>query len=103
MVRRLKKLVARLWDLPNAYRVLDIMDAAGCDIEKVDDRISYDEGECWRIKPKWYVSKKDAEDLRMVCLHGHQYRKRNRFEKWIVFRVFFRDYREDCRIKKDWV
>lgn len=30
------KLMARVYDLPNAFRVIDIMDQAGCDIEKVD-------------------------------------------------------------------
>ena len=40
-----RKLISRLYDLPNAFRVLDIMDEAGCDIEQVSDR-------CWAINTK---------------------------------------------------
>ena len=62
----MRKFLRRLSDLPNAYRVLDIMDKAGCDIEEVITR------NCsiyYRIKPKWWVSKKDAEDLRKIVLY----------------------------------
>lgn len=66
----IKRLLARISDLPNAYRVLDIMDNTGCDIEEITT-------DHYRIKPKWYVTKQEAHDLRTIILHKEHYKKRN--------------------------
>lgn len=65
---KIKRILKKLSDLKNAYRVLSIMDRAGCDIEKVEDVEGY-----YRIKPKWYVSKQEAEDLRKIVLFKQNY------------------------------
>ena len=82
---KIKRLLARISDLPNAYRVLDIMDNAGCDIEPITDRY-------YRIKPKWYVSKQDAEDLQSIVLFKRQYKKRSN----IWYMIFHRN--KDSRL-----
>lgn len=88
---RIKKLIARLFDLPNAFRVLDIMDKAGCDIvQKSDTR--------WAISPKWFVSRKDAEDLQKIVLHKEQYKPRSKL--W--YRLVFRNVRTPCRPSECW-
>lgn len=88
---RLKKLIARAFDLPNAFRVLDIMDEAGCDIvQKSDTR--------WGIVPKWYVSEQDAKDLRKIVLHKEQYKRRNKM--W--YSLVFRNLRGMCRPFECW-
>lgn len=90
----LMKKLARLYDLPNAYRVLDIMDKAGCDIVEVGK----DE---WRIDPKWYVSEEEAKDLERISLHHYNYRERNKlWEK--VFQGYRFDSKYYPRIMKDW-
>lgn len=88
----MRKLISRLYDLPNAFRVLDIMDEAGCDIEQVSDR-------CWAINTKWWVSKEAAEDLRTIILHKRQYRERSRLWK----KLFFPTFREGSRVLRFWV
>ena len=86
---KIKRLLARISDLPNAYRVLDIMDNAGCDIEPITDRYcrTY-----YRIKPKWYVSKQEAEDLQTIILHKQHYKKRNK-----IWYMIFHHVREGYR------
>ena len=69
-------LIKRLFDIKNAFRVLDIMDECGCDIEE-------QETDRWKIIPKWYVSEEEAKDLRTIVLFRQQYRKRCRF--WKIF------------------
>lgn len=88
----IKKLVARLFDLPNAYRVLDIMDEAGCDIEQISENK-------WEVKPKWYVSKADAEDLQKIVLFKAQYK--TRYPLW--YKLVFNEFREGCRILGSWM
>lgn len=68
MILSIKKFFERIADIPNALRVLEIMDKCGCDIEKVTGN-GLDEEDYWRIKPKWYVSRKDAEDFRKIILY----------------------------------
>ena len=68
----MKKLFAKVSDIKNAMRVLEIMDECGCDIEYVE------ESDAWKIKPKWYVSEKDAKDLQEICLHKQHYCKRSK-------------------------
>ena len=97
---RLMKLVARIYDLPNAYRVLDIMDEAGCDIEKVD-RPGFENSGYWRIDPKWYVSEKDANDLQRIVLHKSNYKQRSKIWKHVFVGYRF-DEAYQPRILKDW-
>lgn len=92
MMKRLKRLLAILYDLPNAVRVLEIMDAAGCDIEQVRE-------DCWRIKPKWYVTEKEAEDLRAIILHKQQIKKRS----WFWNSLVFREFRRTSRVLPVWI
>ena len=74
----IKRLLARISDLPNAYRVLEIMDKAGCDIEKIETT-NYD---WYRIKPKWYVTEQEAKDLRTIILYKEHYKKRSQI--WYI-------------------
>lgn len=88
----MKKFFKRIADIPNALRVLEIMDeCGGVDIEKVD-RKGFEDSDYWRIKPKGYVSKKDAEDLRTITLHCRHYKKRS----WI-WKIIFPNVREGYR------
>lgn len=95
---KLRKFIARVYDLPNAFRVLDIMDKCGCDISEVD-RPGFTGRGYWEVTTKWYVSKQEAEDLQKIVLFKHQYRKRNRI--WI--KLFFGEFRDGCRILQSWV
>lgn len=89
-MRRIKRFIARVYDLPNAYRVLDIMDECGVDIEeKYNNR--------WAVCPKWYLSEKDAKDLQTICLFKRQYKKRS-----VLWKAFFKIYRGGYRILNSW-
>ena len=91
---KIKGLLARISDLPNAYRVLDIMDNAGCDIEPITDR------NCrtyYRIKPKWYFSKQESEDLRAIILFKEHYKKRSK-----IWYLIFHNVREGYRFLYQW-
>lgn len=83
---KIKSIIAKILDLPNAYRVLEIMDMAGCDIEEIEPY-----SDKYRIKPKWYVTKEEAEDLQNIILFQRNYKKINK-----LWYKFFR-VREDCR------
>ena len=85
---KIKRLLARISDLPNAYRVLDIMDNAGCDIEKIES-VNHD---WYRIKPKWSVTKQEAEDLRTIVLYKQHYKKRSKIW-YIIFNNIRKGYR----------
>lgn len=76
----------RISDIPNAFRVLDIMDNAGCDIEETDYKNKY------RIKPKWYVTEQEAKDLRTIVLHKQHYKKRSN-----LWYLIFHNIRKGCR------
>lgn len=96
-MRRLKKLLALIYDLPNAYRVIEIMDKAGVDIysrqPEGSDTIK------WEVQTKWWLDEKDAKDLQTICLHGHQYKKRNMF----LFHWFFgNEFHEHARVRPEW-
>jgi len=82
----MKKFLAKISDIKNAMRVLEIMDNCGCDIEHVE------ESDAWKIKPKWYVSKEEAEDLQNIVLHKEHYCKRNK-----LWNIIFPSIREGCR------
>lgn len=83
----IKRFFIRLYDLPNAFRVLDIMDSCGCDIYPVADT-NY-----WSVKPKWYVSETEAKDLRTIVLYKSDYRKRSKLWRKLVFRHLRDEYR----------
>ena len=89
---RFKQFIARIYDIPNAFRVLDIMDKCGCDIERADNYgiITH---KSWRIKPKWYVTEQEAKDLQEIILFKQQYRRRSKL--WN--KLFFRHFRYGCR------
>ena len=61
----MRKLLKKISDLKNAYRVLEVMDKAGCDIEQVSNMNGY-----YKLKPKWYVSERDAKDLQKIVNVG---------------------------------
>ena len=82
----MKKFLKKLSDIPNAMRVLEIMDNCGCDIEYVEDSGK------WKIKPKWYVSKEEAEDLQTIILFKEHYCKRSK-----IWNVIFHNIREGYR------
>lgn len=83
----MKKWLKKISDIKNAMRVLEVMDNCGCDIEKVAC-----DGDSWEIKPKWYVSEKDAKDLQTIVLHKKHYCKRSNAWKFI-----FKNIREGYR------
>ena len=89
-MKNIKKLLARISDLPNAYRVLDIMDNAGCDIEKLQSGY-------YRIKPKWFVTKQEAEDLRTIILFKRHYKKRSK-----IWYIIFHNIRDGYRFLFQW-
>ena len=89
MMKKIKKILIRIYDLPNAFRVLDIMDNCGCDIEKVQNL----NGDYWKIKPKWYVTEKEATDLQKIVLFKEDFYKRKRFWKKLIFRNVRDNYR----------
>ena len=82
----MKKFLAKISDIKNAMRVLEIMDRCGCDIEEVDGMNYY------RIRPKYYVSRTDAEDLRKIISYKEHYCKRSR-----IWNIIFPDVRDGCR------
>lgn len=88
----MRRFLKKISDIPNAMRVLEIMDkCGGVDIEKVT-RKGFEELDCWMIKPKWYVSKADAEDLRTITLHKEHYYKRSK-----IWKLVFPNIREGYR------
>lgn len=78
----MKKFLAKISDIKNAMRVLEIMDKCGCDIEKVT-RDGLDKCDYWKIIPKWYVSGEEAKDLQNIVLHKEHYCKRGKLWKRI--------------------
>lgn len=87
----MKKFLKKIYDIPNALRVLEIMDKCGSENEKVSDG-SLNQADYWRIKPKWYVSKKDAEDLQKIIMFKKHYKKRS----WI-WKIIFPHIRDGYR------
>lgn len=84
----MRKLLKKISDLKNAYRVLEIMDKAGCDIEQVSNMNGY-----YKLKPKWYVSERDAKDLQKIVLH-----KKNYYGNHHVFwKIWFKNIRDGYR------
>ena len=94
---RIKRLIARVFDIQNAFRVLDIMDKCGCDIDRATN-VSEDFPLSWVINPKWYVTEQDAKDLQKIVLHKNQFRRRSKL--W--YKLFFTGVRYGCRPSECW-
>lgn len=91
---KIKRFLAKLSDLPNAYRVLEIMDNAGCDIEKIETTTDK-----YRIKPKWYITEQEAKDLRTIILYKEHYKKRSNIW-YLIFHKVRKSYRFLYEYKK---
>lgn len=85
-MKSVKQILSKISDIPNAFRVLDIMDNVGCDIEETDYKGTY------RIKPKWYVTEQEAKDLRTIILHKQHYKKRSNIW-YLIFHNIRKGYR----------
>lgn len=94
MIKKIRRFLSRVYDLPNAFRVLDVMDEAGCRIKPMNDDKTH-----WQIEAPWYVSQKSAEDLRRIVSYKRQYKERNPL--W--HRVFFPSFRGNARVLYFWV
>lgn len=85
-MKKIRKILKRISDIPNAFRVLDIMDNVGCDIEETDYKGKYS------IKPKWYVTEQEAKDLRTIILYKEHYKKRSNIW-YLIFHNIRKGYR----------
>lgn len=88
----MRNFIKDLSNLKDAFRVLEIMDKCGCDIEKVT-RDGLDKSDYWMIKPKRYVSEKDAKDLQTIALFKRHYSK----ESKLFRRIFYKKFRAGTR------
>lgn len=88
----MRNFIKDLSNLKDAFRVLEIMDKCGCDIEKVTHD-GLDKCDYWMIKPKWYVSEKDAKDLQTITLFKRHYLKESKMFR----RLFYRKFRSKTR------
>ena len=89
----MKKLLKRISDIPNALRLLDIMDAAGgVDIERVYHNGLHHHVDCWEISTKRYLSEEDAKDLQAITLFKYHYKNRSK-----IWKLFLPDVREGFR------
>lgn len=84
----MRKLLKKISDLKNAYRVLEIMDKVGCDIEQVSTMNGY-----YKLKPKWYVSERDAKDLQKIVLHKENYYGNHH----MFWKIWFKNIRDGYR------
>lgn len=91
-----RRFLARLYDLPNAFRVLDIMDEAGISFEIMPHTDKY--FRYCRISCPYYVTEKDANDLQTIVQYKQQFKPRSTL--WT--RLIFRSYRKNARILRDW-
>ena len=83
----MRNIIKDLSNLKDAFRVLEIMDKCGCDIEKVT-RDGLDKCDYWRVKPKCYLSERDAKDLRKIGLYKEHYSKESKLFRWLFYRRF---------------
>ena len=86
------KLIRHLSNLNDAFRVLEIMDKAGVDIEQVSRLDGLEER--WMIKPKWYVTEQQAKDLRTICLYKKHYKKSSKLFHNLFYRHINYGYRD---------
>lgn len=86
---KFRKLIQNLSNIHDAFRVLEIMDhVGGVDIERVEGSEKY-----WRIKPKGYLTERDAKDLQNITLHNEHYKKPPKWFHWL----FYRNYHDWAR------
>lgn len=83
----MRNFVKDLSNLKDAFRVLEIMDKCGCDIHKVT-RDGLDKSDYWMIKPKWYVSEKDAKDLQTIILFKRHYSRESKLFRRLFYGRF---------------
>ena len=89
----MRKIIKNLSNLKDAFRVLEIVDhMGGVDIEKVT-RDGLDKYDYWKVTPKHYLSKRDAEDLQTIGLFKEHYSKESKLFRWL----FYRRFREGSR------
>lgn len=90
----MRKLIKHLSNLKDAFRVLEIIDhMGGVDIEKVT-RDGLDKCDYWRVKPKCYLSERDAKDLRKIGLYKEHYSKESKLFRWLFYRRFIAGSRD---------
>lgn len=90
----MRNLIKHLSNLKDAFRVLEIVDhMGGVDIEKVT-RDGLDKYDYWDVKPKFYLSEKDAKDLRKIGLYKEHYSKESRLFRWLFYRNHIKGYRD---------
>ena len=98
-----KKNIVRLCDLPNAFRVLDIMDkAGGVDIQPAMNIAGQSFEGYYDIKIKNWLSEEDAKDLQRITLFKIPCKERKGLSRWL-FRIVFRTFRDDARVLQTWV
>lgn len=98
-----KRKIARLYDIPNAFRVLDIMDkAGGVDIQPAMNIAGQSFKGCYDIGIKHWLSEDDAKDLQRITLFQNSYKERKGLSRWL-FRRVFRTFRDNTRILQTWV
>lgn len=84
----MRNIIRDLSNLKDAFRVLEIIDHMdGVDIEKVT-RDGLDKCDYWKITPKHYLSKRDAEDLQIIGLFKEHYSKESKLFRWLFYRRF---------------
>ena len=92
-MERIKTIFARIMDLPNAYRVLQIMDTGGCFFKEAENISGL-----YQIIVPYYVSKQDAEDLSAIVQGKNNYQRRS----LLWWKLIFRDIRSGCRPWQCW-
>lgn len=93
-----KRNIARLYDLSNAFRVLDIMDkAGGVDIQPAMNIAGQSFEGYYDIKIKHWLSEEDAKDLQRITLFKIPCKERKGLLRWL-FRIVFRTFRDDARV-----
>lgn len=98
-----KKKIARLYDLPNAFRVLDIMDkAGGIDIQPAMNIAGQSSESYYDIKIKHWFSEEDAKDLQRITLFQTSCKERKGLSRWL-FRHVFRTFRDNTRVLQTWI
>ena len=98
-----KKNIARLYDIPNAFRILDIMDkAGGVDIQPAMNSVGQSFEGYYDIKIKHWLSEEDAKDLQRITLFQTSCKERKGLSRWL-FRRVFHTFRGNTRVLQTWV
>ena len=81
------KLIKNLSNIKDAFRVLEIMDKVGVDIEEISENR-------WKIKPKCHISEEEAKDLRVICLYKEHYKKSSKLFHALFYKNTRYGYRD---------